>query len=64
MKSPKLYIRDTRLLHALLGVGFSRRALLAHPKAGASFETFCIEQILMHARLVDPLGELRLRPSD
>jgi hypothetical protein len=36
-----------------LGVPHSRRALLAHPKAGASFETFCIEQVVQHARLVD-----------
>jgi hypothetical protein len=57
VRSPKLYVRDTGLLHALLGVGFTRRALLAHPKAGASFETFCIEQILLHVRLVDPSAE-------
>jgi hypothetical protein len=57
VKSPKLYVRDTGLLHGLLGVGFTRRALLAHPKAGASFETFCIEQILLHARLADPGAE-------
>jgi hypothetical protein len=30
---------------------------MAHPKAGASFETFCIEQILLHARLADPGAE-------
>jgi len=54
VKSPKLYVRDTGLLHSLLGISHQRRALLAHPKAGASFETFCIEQILMHAQLADP----------
>ncbi|MBI4515361.1 MAG: DUF4143 domain-containing protein [Deltaproteobacteria bacterium] len=54
MKSPKIYVRDTGLLHALLGIPFSKRALLAHPKAGASFETFSIEQILLHAHLRDP----------
>ncbi len=54
VKSPKLYVRDTGMLHALLGMGFSRRQVLAHPKAGASFETFCIEQIVQHARLADP----------
>ncbi len=57
VKSPKLYVRDTGLLHTLLGIPFTRRALLAHPKAGASFETFAIEQILQHARLVDPGAE-------
>lgn len=54
VKSPKVYVRDTGLLHALLGVPFSRKSLLAHPKAGASFESFCIEQILLHAHLRDP----------
>lgn len=58
VKSPKLYVRDTGLLHHLLGVGFNRTALLAHPKAGASFETFCIEQIALHARLADPTAEV------
>jgi predicted AAA+ superfamily ATPase len=53
VKSPKLYVRDTGLLHSLLGMGFTRRTVLAHPKAGASFETFCIEQIALHARLAD-----------
>ena len=32
-------------------------ALLAHPKAGASFETFCIEQVILHARLYDPQAQ-------
>ena len=53
VKSPKVYVRDTGLLHALLGIPFSKKALQAHPKAGASFESFCIEQILLHAQLHD-----------
>lgn len=57
VKSPKLYVRDTGLLHTLLGIGFTRRELLSHPKAGASFETFAIEQIVQHARLADPSAE-------
>ena len=57
VKSPKLYVRDTGLLHSLLGVPFQRSALLRHPKAGASFETFCIEQIIEHARLANPGAE-------
>ena len=57
VKSPKLYVRDTGLLHSLLGVAFQRSALLRHPKAGASFETFCIEQIIEHARLGNPGAE-------
>lgn len=57
VKSPKVYVRDTGVLHSLLGIPFTRNALLAHPKAGASFESFCIEQILLHARLADPSAE-------
>ncbi len=57
VKSPKLYVRDTGLLHSLLGIPHERKALLAHPKAGASFETFCVEQILMHAQLADPSAQ-------
>ncbi|MBI4369386.1 MAG: ATP-binding protein [Elusimicrobia bacterium] len=57
VKSPKIYIRDTGILHHLLGIPFNKKALLAHPKAGASFETFCIEQIVNLARLEDPAAE-------
>ncbi|MBM4268257.1 MAG: ATP-binding protein [Deltaproteobacteria bacterium] len=57
VKSPKLYVRDTGILHSLLGVGHRRQGLLSHPKAGASFETFCIEQIIQHAQLRDPSAE-------
>ncbi len=57
VKSPKVYVRDTGILHSLLGMGWTRAALLAHPKAGASWETFCIEQLVSHARLVDPASE-------
>jgi len=45
VRSPKLYLRDSGLLHALLGIG-SREALLRHPLAGASWEGFAIEQLL------------------
>ena len=45
VKAPKIYVRDSGLLHALLEHG-SARALLGHPKVGASFEGFAIEQIL------------------
>lgn len=45
VKSPKIYVRDTGLLHTLLGVE-SRRALEGHPRVGASWEGFIIEQIL------------------
>lgn len=46
VKSPKVYVRDTGLLHQLLGVD-SERALLTHPRIGASWEGFVIEQVLM-----------------
>ena len=45
VKSPKVYLRDTGLLHGLLEVP-DRRALLGHPRAGASFEGFALEQVL------------------
>jgi predicted AAA+ superfamily ATPase len=45
VKSPKFYIRDTGLLHTLLGIQ-TYDALLSHPKLGASWEGFALEQIL------------------
>ena len=45
MKSPKIYVRDSGLFHALLGVG-DWHALTGHPKIGASWEGFALEQIL------------------
>ena len=45
VKRPKLYWRDTGLLHALMNVP-DRRALLSQPWVGASWEGYVIEQIL------------------
>ena len=45
VKAPKVYVRDTGVLHALLGLG-DKAALQAHPKLGFSWEGFAIEQIL------------------
>lgn len=45
VKSPKIYVRDSGLLHELLGLG-TEKALLEHPKVGASWEGFAIEQVL------------------
>jgi predicted AAA+ superfamily ATPase len=45
VKSPKAYIRDSGILHALLGIG-SYSELLNHPSAGASWEGWVVEQIL------------------
>jgi uncharacterized protein len=48
VKSPKVYIRDSGILHALLGLP-DEHALSAHPKVGASWEGFAIEQIVAWA---------------
>lgn len=45
VKSPKVYIRDSGILHALLGIP-SPIALQSHPKLGASWEGFALEEIL------------------
>ncbi len=47
VKSPRVYWRDSGLLHALLG-GIPEEALLAQPWVGASWEGFVIEQVLAH----------------
>ena len=45
VKSPKIYVRDSGLFHALLEL-HSFDALSGHPKLGSSFEGFVIEQLL------------------
>src|SRR2546422_21426 len=45
VKSPKVYFRDSGLLHALLGIG-TRLELLAHPRLGASWEGFALDQTM------------------
>lgn len=45
VKSPKVYLRDSGLLHALLGIA-SFAGLEAHPKLGASWEGFALEEVL------------------
>ncbi len=45
VKSPKVYLRDSGLLHSLLGIT-SFPALEAHPKLGASWEGFALEEVL------------------
>jgi predicted AAA+ superfamily ATPase len=44
VKSPKVYVRDSGLLHALLGLA-SVHDLQGHPVAGASWEGFVVEQV-------------------
>ncbi len=48
VKSPKVYIRDAGLTHALLGLG-TNEALLGHPVVGGSWEGFCIENLIAAA---------------
>ena len=45
VKSPKVYVRDSGLVHALLGIE-DHNALAGHPVAGASWEGFVIENLL------------------
>ena len=45
VKAPKIYLRDSGLLHELLGIP-SPAALLSHPKSGASWEGFALENML------------------
>ena len=45
VKSPKIYIHDSGLLHQLLGIK-DQRDLLTHPKIGASWEGYVIEEVL------------------
>lgn len=46
VKSPKIYVRDSGLLHQLLGIDLMKN-LYSHPKVGSSWEGFVIEQVLM-----------------
>jgi len=45
VKAPKVFVRDSGLLHALLGL-VTDREMLSHPKVGASWEGFAIEKVL------------------
>ncbi|MDF1552921.1 MAG: ATP-binding protein [Deferrisomatales bacterium] len=46
VKAPKIYVRDSGLLHHLLGIE-TFKALVSHPKLGASWEGLVIEQVLL-----------------
>lgn len=49
VKSPKVYVRDSGLLHSLLGLA-NHREILGHPKCGASWEGFALEETLRALR--------------
>ena len=45
VKSPKIYVRDSGVVHALLGLG-SKEDVLGHPVAGHSWEGFVVENLV------------------
>ena len=45
VKAPKIYVRDSGILHALLDIE-TMHALEQHPKIGASWEGFCVESLI------------------
>jgi predicted AAA+ superfamily ATPase len=55
VKSPKVYVRDSGIVHALLGIG-DRDAILGHPVSGFSWEGFVIENLIG----VAPIGTVPL----
>jgi len=50
VKAPKVYVRDTGLLHVLLGIR-TERDLLSHPAVGSSWEGYAIEEVLKAAEV-------------
>ena len=48
VKSPKVYVRDRGLVHALLGLG-TLHDLAGHPVCGPSFEGFCFDNLMAPA---------------
>ena len=58
VKAPKVYLRDSGLLHALLGIDLPD-ALAGHPVAGHSWEGFVLEQIIAEAPPLASFGFYR-----
>ena len=54
-KSPKVYVRDSGLLHHLLNIG-SAEQLDGHPSRGASWEGFVVEDLLRRERIAHPFS--------
>ncbi|HEY5609663.1 MAG TPA: ATP-binding protein [Thermoanaerobaculia bacterium] len=50
VRSPKVYLRDSGVLHSLLGIGTGDQ-LARHPKVGASWEGFALEQLVTRLEL-------------
>ncbi len=57
VKAPKLYLRDTGLLHHLLNID-SLQVLEGHPIRGASWESFVLEDLARRERLAHPHSQL------
>ena len=53
VKAPKVYFRDSGLLHQFLDIP-TRHHLLGHPKVGASWEGFAVEQVLQAFQPAQP----------
>ena len=53
IKSPKVYIRDTGLLHALMGIE-NNNELFGHPIYGSSFESYVIENLCVNLKNWNP----------
>ena len=53
VRAPKVYICDSGLLHALLGIA-DQDDLAGHPKVGASWEGFVVEQLVARPEVTDP----------
>ena len=49
VKAPKIYLRDSGILHSLLDIS-DRHSLTGHPRVGASWEGFALEQVLQIIR--------------
>lgn len=52
IKSPKIYFRDSGILHYLLNIP-DENSLYHHPKLGASWEGFALESVIRHHEAVD-----------
>ena len=58
VKSPKIFVRDSGICHALLGIG-TLNGLMGHPVVGASWEGFVVENIYAHKKPSTAMGFYR-----
>lgn len=50
VKRPKIYLRDSGIFHSILTIE-NKRKLISHPKLGASWEGFALEQVLQYFQI-------------